>query len=150
MVVKDIMNGEVIVVDAESSLLDAAVKMKLYDVGMVVVVQDGHMVGVVTDRDIVVRGVAESADPTLFAVQRIMTTKLITCNEADPVEQAQECMERHQVRRLIVVDSRGVPVGVVGVSDIARKTGRPHLAGETLEQLAEPSMAEAMRPRADD
>jgi CBS domain-containing protein len=133
-------------VDIDSSLLDAAVKMKLYDVGMVVVSQDGRLAGVVTDRDIVVRGVAEGADPTFFKVKRLMTTQAVTCSEDEPIESAAELMRAAQVRRLIVVDARGEPVGVLSLADIAQRAGDPGLAGIALQGVTQPTEIEAVRP----
>lgn len=146
MVVREIMSRDVAAVDAESSILDAAVKMKLYDIGMLLVSNAGRLVGVVTDRDIVIRGVAEGADPTFFLVKSLMTTELVCCRENDTVERAAQLMQAAQVRRMIVLGAGDEPVGVVSLGDLARQAGDVCLAGSVLEKVAEPSEAEAVRP----
>lgn len=146
MFVRELMTRDIAVVDAESSILDAGVKMKLYDVGMLVVSDSGRLAGVVTDRDIVVRGVAEGADPTFFTVKNLMTTNLVTCREDDSLDSAAEQMQAAQVRRVIVVDARGEPVGVLSLSDIAGRSGDAGLAGRALQAIARPSGIEAVRP----
>lgn len=146
MFVRDIMTRDVAAVDIESSILDAAVKMKLYDVGMVVVSENGRPVGIVTDRDIVIRGVAEGADPTLFAVKRLMTTQVVTCREDDSPDDAVDVMQAKQVRRLVVLDVGGQPTGVVSLSDIAQRAGDPGLAGVALQGITQPTEIEAVRP----
>ncbi len=146
MLVRDVMSREVVAVDADSSLLDAAVKMKLYDVGMLVVVENGLPAGIVTDRDIAIRGVAEAADPTLFAVSRLMTTQLVACPETATVEAAAQLMGERQIRRVLIVDGDGVPVGVLGLADISRRAGDSLLAGSVMEAVTEPTLVEAVRP----
>jgi CBS domain-containing protein len=150
MQVREIMSREVGVVDSESTLLDAAVKMKLYDVGMLVVTEQGAPVGVVTDRDIVVRGVAEGADPTLTQVKRLMSTSLVTCFDSDEIEDASVRMRDHQVRRLLVLNTAGETVGVVTLGDIARRTRDVVMAGSVSQEVMARSTIEDTRPRADD
>lgn len=140
------MTRDIAAVDIESSILDAAVKMKLYDVGMVVVSENGRPVGIVTDRDIVIRGVAEGADPTLFSVNRLMTTQVVTCREDESLEDAVDLMQAKQVRRLVVLDVGGQPAGVVSLSDIAQRAGDPGLVGIALQGITRPTEIEAVRP----
>lgn len=150
MLVREVMTRDVAAVDSDSSILDAAVKMKLYDIGMIVVSEEGRIAGVVTDRDIVVRGVAEGADPTFFTVKNLMTTQVLTCREDDPVENAADLMRSEQVRRVIVVDARGEPVGVVALSDIVQGTKDVALAGQVLRGVTETAIIETVRPHQDD
>lgn len=140
------MSDEVVAIDVNAELMDAAVKMKLYNIGMLVVSEEGRAVGVITDRDIVIRAVAESADPTLFAVRRAMTTEVVACGATETVEVAVARMKEHQIRRIVVVDAGGAPVGVLGLSDVARKAGDPALSESLLERVTEPSDREALRP----
>jgi CBS domain-containing protein len=146
MLVREIMTRDIAAIDIDSSILDAAVKMKLFEIGMVVVSQGGQPAGVVTDRDIVVRGVADGADPTFFTVRRLMTTQLISCREDDSVERAAELMQAGQVRRLVVVDARGEPVGILSLADIARRGADEALVGRILRGVTEPTEIEMVRP----
>ncbi len=146
MLVREIMTREVVAIDANSSILDAGVKMKLYDVGMLVVSDSGKPTGVVTDRDIVVRGVSEGADPTFFTVKNLMTTDTVTCREDESIEVAVERMQAAQVRRVIVLDAQDEPVGVLSLSDIAGRSGDAALAGRALQGITRPTEIEAVRP----
>ena len=150
MLVREIMTREIAAIDIDSSILDAAVKMKLFEIGMVVVSHEGRAVGVLTDRDIVVRGVAEGADPTFVTVRRLMTSQLIMCREDESVEQAAERMQTGQVRRLVVMDARGEPVGIVSLADIARLSADEALVGRILRGVTEPTEIEMVRPHQED
>lgn len=150
MLVREVMTRDVAAVDSDSSILDASVKMKLYDVGMIVVSEDGRLAGVVTDRDIVVRGVAEGADPTFYTVKHLMTTQVLTCREDDTLEAAADLMRSEQVRRLIVVDSTSEPVGVLALSDIVQRGAEVGLAGQVLRGVTEPAIIETVRPHDDE
>jgi predicted transcriptional regulator len=95
-----------------------------------------------TDRDIVIRAVADGRDPMTTTVAEAMTAQVVHCREDQDVREAARMMEQHQVRRLLVVDHEGRMVGIVSLGDIALTTGDDQLAGETLERVSEPAPAD--------
>jgi CBS domain-containing protein len=124
----------------EASLMDAAMKMKDLDVGIMPVSRQNSVVGVVTDRDIVLRGVAEKRDPSQTKVRDIMSSDVLTCPENTDLEDAAKRMEEKKVRRLIVTDPSGKAVGIVSLGDIATKSGKEaEMGGEVLTRVSEPS-----------
>jgi CBS domain-containing protein len=145
MLVRDIMSKDIAAVDVNSSILDAAVKMKLYRIGILIVSEAGRMAGVVTDRDLVIRGLAEGADPTLHTLNRLMTTNVVTCREDEPLHEAADRMKSQQVRRLVAVDARGEPVGIISLADIASRGGDFDLAGRVVEGHARQVETETIR-----
>ncbi len=141
MLLRDVMTKGVAEVSPEATLSEAAEKMRTLDVGALPVCDTaGRILGMVTDRDIVVRAIAENADPRRTKVARVMTQGAIYCFADDDLTDAAKLMEQKQVRRLIVMDHDGHPVGIVSLGDLAR-THQEKLTGEILERVVEPSPA---------
>lgn len=123
-------------ITAQATLVQAARHMKILDVGMLPVCDDhGLLVGVVTDRDIVVRGVAQEIDPKTATVRSIMTEEAVWCFEDQDVEYAAKLMESWQIRRLPVVNRQKRLVGIIALSDLV---AQPELVVEVLEQISAP------------
>jgi CBS domain-containing protein len=139
MNVSEIMTSDFEMVNSTSSLREAARKMKSLNVGFLPVQEGTMLIGLITDRDIVVRGLAEGRDADSTQVKDIISSEVVYCFEDDSVEDAVRLMEENQVRRLIVVDHDRVPVGIVSLGDIAVKTGLEQLSGEALERISEPA-----------
>jgi CBS domain-containing protein len=116
----------------------AALRMKSLDIGLLPVCDGSRLIGVLTDRDIVLRGVAEGRDPATTTVKEIMTAKVVYCFTTDSVRGAADLMEERQVRRLPVLDKDRQLVGIVSLGDIAVRTHKGKLAGEVLERVSEP------------
>lgn len=117
--VREVMTGEPQVVEPSSTAQEAARLMREQDIGDVLVVDEqGKVQGILTDRDIVVRGVVTGADPKTLQVSQLYTSDPVTLTPDDTVEHAQELMRKHSVRRLPVVQG-GVPVGIVSLGDVA-------------------------------
>ncbi|MFI0537310.1 CBS domain-containing protein [Streptomyces sp. WSLK1-3] len=116
--VRDVMTPGVVAVRPDASLVEAARLMRTQDIGDVVVADGQHVVGVLTDRDITVRAVADGADPQALSVRSVCTPDPLTVAPGDPVTQAAALMRAHAVRRLPVVED-GLPVGMVSLGDIA-------------------------------
>ena len=133
------MTREVIGIAPDRTLKDAADLMKALDVGPLPVLEHGRLVGMVTDRDLVVRGIAEGLDPFQTPVRSVMSEGAFTCALDDDVVQAAEQMRELKVRRLLVVDERGHLVGIVALGDLALDVEDETLAGKTLEAISEPS-----------
>jgi CBS domain-containing protein len=124
-------------VSPTDSLTDAAVAMRDEDVGSLPVVDGDRVVGIVTDRDIVVRGVAERADPQTLKVGDVSSGDLVTVQPDEDLDEALELMARHRVRRLPVVED-GRLVGVVAQADVALEAKEKD-AGGMLEDISQPA-----------
>lgn len=139
MKTKEIMTTNFEMTNSTSSLNDAAQKMKSLNVGVLPIREGAKVIGLITDRDIVVRGLAENRDPSSTQVKDIISSELVRCSEEDSVEQAAKLMEEKKVRRLVVCDQDGTPTGIVSLGDIAAKTKQDELAGAALESISEPA-----------
>ena len=139
MKVNEILTHVPEVVRPESSLFEAAQKMKSLDIGMLPVCDGEKLVGMISDRDITVRGVAQARDPKTARVQEAMTTEVIYCFDYEDVKDVARKMEEKQVRRLPVFNREKRLVGILSLGDIAVRTGRDKLAGEVLERVSEPT-----------
>ena len=139
MQVFEAMTPNVVSVLPDTTLVDAALAMKNLDVGPLPVVEEGCLVGVITDRDITVRATAEGWDPRTARVREAMSREVVTCREGDDVRNAARLMQDTQLRRLLVVDGEGNLTGIVSLGDLVLQTGDDRLAGETLEKVSEPT-----------
>lgn len=135
MRVGDVMTAGVEVVGPEETLEVAARRMRDTGVGALVV-QDEGGVGILTDRDIVVRCVAPGGNPAQVRVRDAMTHQAIDCRDDEPLEAAAVRMERAAVRRVVVLDAAGRLAGLLSVDDVALRS--PALAGEILEHVRDP------------
>jgi CBS domain-containing protein len=108
------------------------------DCGSIPVVEHGRAVGIVTDRDIVCRAVAEGLDPATAKVSDIMTQPVETVAETATLEECCERMERRQIRRVLVVGDSGLCAGIIAQADIARRAPEP-VAGEVVKEISQPA-----------
>ena len=138
MKVNEIITHDPEVIRPETALIEAAQKMKSLDIGMLPVCDGDRLVGVITDRDITVRGVAQGYDPKTARVQEVMTPEVIYCFDDEDVKDVAKKMEEKQVRRLPVLNREKRLVGIVSLGDLAVRTGKEKLAGEVLERVSEP------------
>jgi CBS domain-containing protein len=139
MHVYEAMTSEVVSVLPGTTIVDAALVMKNLDVGPLPVVDGGHLVGVITDRDITVRATAEGRDPNVTRVGEVMTHEVVACHADDDVRDAARLMQDVQLRRLLVVDDEGNLAGIVSIGDLALQTQDDKLSGATLEKVSEPA-----------
>lgn len=138
MKVQDIMTRHVECVTPETSLRAAAQKMKELDVGPLPVCDNDRIAGVVTDRDIAIRGVAAGLDPETTTVREVMSSGAACCFEDDDIEEAEAIMQEKQIRRLMVLNRDNRLVGILSLGDLAVRThGNSHTA-ETLEEISKP------------
>jgi len=138
----DIMTRNPSVVTPETPLREAAKLMRDQDVGMLPVVNargSRSVLGVVTDRDITTRCVAEGHDSSKCAVTEVMSKNVRTCKVDDDVDDIMSVMGREQVRRIPIVDERGDLVGVVAQADIVRRGDDNKEAERTVEKISQPS-----------
>jgi len=138
MKVKELMTRDVEKIDADNYLKDAASMMRSMDVGALPVCENDKLVGIITDRDIAVRAVAEGLDPSQCTVRDAMTDEICWCYEDDDVETAARLMEERQVRRLPVFDRNNRAVGIVSLGDLATRSRNDRLSSEILERVSEP------------
>ena len=139
MKISEIMTSNVEMIDSARSLTEAAREMESLDVGALPVREGTQLIGIITDRDIVIRALAHGRDPASTQVKDIISSEIVYCHEDDSVEDAASLMEDHQIRRLIVCDHDQTPVGIVSLGDLAVKTGKDELSGEALERISEPA-----------
>src|SRR5206468_1896461 len=111
--VKELMTEDAEIVSPESTIEQAAQAMADADVGSLPVLRRGKVIGILTDRDIVVRVVAEGLPPGSTTVEQVMTSDVVHCSKEDEVEEAAEIMARNRVRRLLVLDDAGEFAGIV-------------------------------------
>jgi CBS domain-containing protein len=116
--VKDVMTAGPVVLGKDAPLMEAARLMREKGIGDVIVVEGESAEGIVTDRDLVIRGVAEGADPSTTRLGQIISSELVAVAPDDPVERAIKLMRERAVRRLPVVEG-GKPVGIVSIGDLA-------------------------------
>src|SRR4029078_10839590 len=135
--VADVMTPGVETASATEILRDAHRAMREGDFGSMRVLGEGRLVGVLTDRDIVVRAVAERLDPAAVRVGEVASRDPVTLSPRDGVDDAMELMARHKVRRLPVVDG-GRLVGVVSQADIALGA-KEAKTGAVVEQISQPT-----------
>lgn len=130
MKIKDIMTDKPEFITPETTLRQAAQKMRDCDCGYLPVGENDRLVGAVTDRDITIRATAEGRDPDTTMVREIMTPRIISCFENDDVSEAARVMEQAQIRRLVILNRNKRMVGVISLGDIATRCRDADLAGE--------------------
>jgi len=117
--IRDVMTPDPRTVEPSATVTDAARAMAQADIGAVLVVEGGRVTGIVTDRDIVVRAVAEGRDPNSTSVTDVCTTDPATLGVDQSVEDAIRLVRQENVRRIPIVDDGGRPAGVVSIGDLA-------------------------------
>jgi CBS domain-containing protein len=127
--IRDVMTGNPATMPASAGVAEAARTMRDRDIGDVIVLQDDRVCGIVTDRDIVVRGIAQGRDPAQTKLADICSRDLTTVAPGDDVGDAVRLMKEKAVRRLPVVDD-GRPVGIVSIGDLAAEQDRRSALGQ--------------------
>lgn len=134
--VRDVMTPNPQCVTEKDSIRDAARIMKDQDTGVVPVVDGRKIIGLITDRDIVVRGIAEGKNLENTRVNELMTKKVQSVREDTPINEVLRMMSTSEIRRVPVVNGNEELVGIVSIGDIA-KTNRDDKVGRTLESISE-------------
>ena len=117
----------------------AAKLMKSEDVGPIPIVSDREtkiLKGIVTDRDLVLKVIAEERDPKTTRLEEVMTTEVATCRPDDDADEALELMQQHQVRRIPIVDGDGRLVGIISQADVATRVDEPEKTAEVVEEIS--------------
>ena len=139
MQLKKIMSKNPECVSPSTPIGQVASVMKTRDIGMVLVSENDHLVGTVTDRDIVIRGIAEGRDPRIAMTGDIMTSKAEYCFEDQDVTEAAHLMEEKQIRRLAILNRDKKLVGVISVGDLASRTNDEEMTGEVIRFVVRPA-----------
>jgi CBS domain-containing protein len=132
--IADIMTRGVEVIQHADTLQQAAQRMRALDIGALPVVDGKTLVGMVTDRDITVRGVATGLNPLEAPVAGVMTAQLLSCREDESVEDVLARMGNAQVRRLPVLDAARTLIGIVALGDLA--TRQPAHTDQVLREIS--------------
>lgn len=136
---KDIMTDHVDVISPDATAEDAASKMRDLNVGAIPVCDEEGLVGMVTDRDLVVRVMAARRDPKAVRVGEAMTPEVSYCFEDDDVEKAVQLMSQKQIRRLPVLSKAKKLVGIVSLGDLAVHGIDTKKSGDVLEHVSQPA-----------
>jgi CBS domain-containing protein len=142
---REIMTRNVKTASRETTLRETAALMRDGDMGAVPVVEDGKLVGIVTDRDIVVRGIAEGRDASA-PIGEVMTAEVYSVRENDFVFEAIRLMGDRQVRRVPIVNEAQELVGIIAMADVALETEDEREIAETLEEIGIPSLITSRIP----
>jgi len=139
--IQDVMTRDPHCVTPETAARDAARIMKDDDVGVVPVVEDNtsrRLVGIVTDRDLALRVVADGRDGSIRVFDVMTSDRLATCTPDSDVGDLMDLMATEQLRRIPIVDERGQLIGIVSQADVVRKAREDDKAHDTVERISEP------------
>lgn len=133
---REVMTADPVCCSPQTTLDQVAKLMRQNDCGEIPVVDtDERLIGVITDRDIVCRAVADGRNPTTEPAERFMSTSVVTVDMEAPLSEAMSAMEIHQIRRVPVVDRKGRCVGIIAQADVAW-TGAPNQVGELVREVS--------------
>lgn len=136
MLIRNLMTSPAITADPNTSVRDLAISMKTHDIGVIPIVSEKGLVGIVTDRDLVLRLLTQPGAIGDVRVSQVMSTDLVTCFADQDETEAAAIMGDNQVRRLLVQDRTGKLLGVLSVGDIAENLSE-ELAGQALGEIVE-------------
>ena len=130
--VREVMTPQPMYVKESASLIEAARAMRDHDIGDLIVVRGGDILGMITDRDLVIRGLAEGKDPKTMTVGEICSTDVVTVEPDATVDKVIELMREKAVRRIPVVDD-GKPVGILSLGDLAMRKDKDSVLSDISE-----------------
>lgn len=146
--IEEIMTRDVECATPDMSLRQVAEKFKSMDIGSMPVCEGRRVVGVITDRDITIRAVAEGKDCERTTASDVMSKDVIVCRTTDTVDDAEKTMHDRQIRRLPIVDDQGDLAGYLAMAKLAR-TGSESDAGKVLRGISEPQPPKPMEESMD-
>jgi len=138
---REVMTKDPASCSASETVTKVAGLMKQHDVGSVPVVESDRLVGIVTDRDIVLKVVAGGRNPEQAAVKEAMTPNPVSCKEDDDLEYALRLMKERQVRRMPIVDGGGRLTGIIAQADVATRVNEDDKTGALVEAISETGTA---------
>ncbi len=140
MKAKEIMTRNAEIISPDTTLNQAAEKMKQQDIGFLPIGENDRLIGAVTDRDIVIRGLAAGKNADKTTVRDIMTDEIRYCFEEDDLDKVAEMMSAKQIRRLAVLNADKRIVGIISLGDVATKSKDANLTGKVTTEVSEPSL----------
>ena len=135
--IREVMTSNPCTIDADKDVVHAAKMLRDEDVGVAPIVEGDQLIGVLTDRDIAIKVVAEGKDPQATKVSEIASKDIVTIDPQQDLDEAVRLMAQHQVRRLPVVEEDGKIVGIVAQADVAREAN-DNQTGELVEEISQP------------
>ncbi len=135
MKVKDVMHAGATWIDPDAQISEVAERMRREDVGAIPVGEHDRLIGMITDRDIALRGLSGKLDPLQMTARDVMSEPIVFCNANEDLEDAVHIMERQQIRRLPVIDEHRRMVGMLSLGDVAARA-TPSLCAETLRAVS--------------
>lgn len=137
MKIRDVMTEQIAKAQPDTTLEEIAMMMKTENTGAIPVVDEDELIGIVTDRDIVVRCIADGGDPADTTAEDIVSQEVETIDPDSEVDEALQLMSEKQIRRLPVVNTEGELVGMVSIGDLAVKQGDQEESGRTLKNVSQ-------------
>lgn len=136
MQAKEVMSSNIRIIPSNTSIQAAAELMRQMDIGTLPVTENGQIVGMLTDRDITIRAVAEGADPGVTPARDVMSRNVISCLEDQDARDVANAMEQNKVRRVVVVNRKNEAIGLISVDDLAMHAETKALADEVVKQFS--------------
>lgn len=136
MIAKDIMSKKPEFLPPNATIKQAADQMRTHDYGFIPIGENDRLIGAITDRDIIVRAIADGKDPSKTELRSIMTKGIRFCFENDSLEKVAQQMEQLQVRRLVVLNQQKRIVGIISLGDIATKCKDEKLCSELADAVS--------------
>lgn len=137
---RDVMTKNPVCATPDDDVAKVARLMRDNDIGPVPIIESTtskRLVGIVTDRDLALKVVAEGRDPSTTRVRDVMTEDVVTCRADDEVEDTLQAMSKNQLRRILVVDENDMLVGIIAQADIATRMNEPEKTGEVVKEISE-------------
>lgn len=137
---RDVMTRNPVSARPEDTVASVARLMKENDIGPIPIVESQNskrLVGIVTDRDLALKVVAEGRDPQTTPVKQVMSISVITCHDDDDIETALNAMSAQQLRRIPVVDDNNMLLGIIAQADIATRMDAPEKTAEVVKDISE-------------
>jgi len=136
----DVMTKDVVTCTPENTILEVARLMKTEDIGPILIVDNEAsrtLVGIITDRDIVLKVIADGQDPKTTGVGDAMSKKLVTCRPDDDLDIAMQAMAQFQLRRIPVVEDNMKLVGIISQADVATRVDAPEKTAEVVKEISQ-------------
>jgi CBS domain-containing protein len=139
---EEVMTKNIVCCLLNESVMKAAQKMKISDIGSVPVIENEEnrkLVGIISDRDLAIRIVGEGRDSKTVEVKEVMTKNVMTCQAVDDAQRALDLMAANQLRRIPVVDNNNRIIGIIAQADIATRLNQPEKTAEVVKDISEPN-----------
>jgi len=136
----DVMTQNPVYCLPDDVVLHAAELMKNGNIGSILIVEDEQtrkLVGIVTDRDLALKIVAEGLDARTTTVEAVMTQEMVTCHADDDLQMALDAMAQHQLRRIPVVDGDNKILGIIAQADVATRVDQPKITAEMVKEISQ-------------